>query len=164
MLTPQQYRDYYRRLPDNIREAYSSEDTVNKIKAISDKHRLHIDQLGELSDEIGLVMLGITKPTDFVKNIAERLKVDQVTAEAVGVDINNEIFLPIRESLEKISSEPPATGTTTPGTLPTEAKTSNIFEEKMGKMFDLNDGTTSNKPVEEETEKPEIDPYREPIN
>lgn len=101
-LTPQQLGDLYENLPDNIREAYSSVDTTKALQAIGKKHGIHLDDLGELVSETGLVMLGATHPKDYIRNIARRLEIETEQARAIAQDVNETVFRPLRESLKKI--------------------------------------------------------------
>ncbi len=89
-------------LPKDIKEAISSTDFIYTVQDISKKYNLHIDKMGELSDEISLVMLGFTHPADFTKNIKNRLSVDENTAHEITKEVNEKIFKPIKESLMEI--------------------------------------------------------------
>lgn len=92
----------YRSLPSDIQEALVSVEVGNILEEIGKKHRLHVDQAGELYDETGLVMFGITHPKDYIRNLQTRLKTDADTAKKIAIDVNEQIFRPIRESLKKI--------------------------------------------------------------
>lgn len=101
-LTPEQYRELYRKLPPDVREVYSSVDITETMQTIGKKHGIHIDDQGELVDETGLVLLGVTHPKDYIRNIAVRLEIDAALAKAIAGDINEQIFKPVRESLKKM--------------------------------------------------------------
>ncbi len=162
-ITPQQIKEKYRSLPPDIIEVYSHEDTVTKITEIGQKHYLHVDQIGELADEIGLVMLGINKADNFVNHVADRLSVDQAAANAIAVDVNEQIFLKIRESLQKLHTDQASRDELLASSLNKEgeeeklkaessklkAEPSGVFEEKMGKLFRI------------PREEIELDPYLE---
>lgn len=75
---------------------------VNIMQRVSNQHQLHIDQMGTLAEEIDSVLLGLEPSANFVKNIQESLQIDQATAESVAANVNNEIFLKIRESLKQM--------------------------------------------------------------
>lgn len=100
--TKDQLHDAFDQLPQEIREAIVSVDTSEKVQTIAKKHSLHIDQTGELGEEIGFAMMGLTHPTEFVKNIKDRLEIDNKIAEDIASDVNEEIFLPIKSSLQKM--------------------------------------------------------------
>ena len=100
--TNEQIMEMYRKLPKDVQEAIISVDTSEIIKEIGEKHKLMIDKAGELADETGLVMLGITHPSQYISNLAERLEVNKELAKEIAEEINSKIFFPIRENLRKI--------------------------------------------------------------
>ena len=92
----------YQDLPEDLQKALVSSSFSNAITEVGKKNGLAIDKVGELADETGLVMLGITSPSDYVKNLVKRLGVEQEKARAIAEEINQKIFQPVRESLKKI--------------------------------------------------------------
>jgi len=98
-ITPQQIKKKYKKLPSDIKEVMFSVSTSDVTQEIGKKYNLHIDKMGELSDEIGLVMFGFTRPPDFIKNIRKRLEVDNNTAQEIARKVNEKIFKPIKSSL-----------------------------------------------------------------
>jgi hypothetical protein len=104
MQTNKTVSEIYNALPLDVQTAMSSVDTIGKMQSIGQKHELHIDQIGELGKETGLVMLGLTHPSAYVKNLTERLNLDRGKATEIARDVNEQIFKPIRESLKRIHS------------------------------------------------------------
>jgi|GEM_PF-2643612 len=100
--TPEQLREIYLGLPDDVKEAIFSVDSANVIQALSQKYKLTVSQMGDLAEETGLFMLGLTKVNEFIPNISQRLNVDIQTAKNIAGEINNQVFSKIRESLRKI--------------------------------------------------------------
>lgn len=100
--TPQQLRETYLKLPQDLKDALFDVDSSEVITSIGKKHKLAIDEMGELASETGRVMLGLTHPNKFISNLAERLEVDKVKAKEIAEDINVQIFKKVRESLKKI--------------------------------------------------------------
>src|SRR3989338_6526387 len=96
------FQELESKLPSDLKTAIYSADSSTAIENISKKYGLHIDQMGKLAEETGLVMLGVTHPKDFISNLAKRLQVDQITAKSVARDVNEQIFKKVRESLMKI--------------------------------------------------------------
>ena len=94
------------KLPEDVRKAISSVDLRDKVKKISEKHHLHIDQAGILETETVLVMLGLESTDNYRGNLKKELQISDTSAQAITFDVNKEIFMPIRESLKKISQEP----------------------------------------------------------
>ncbi len=87
-------------LPDDIREVVLSSKLGEGLRAIGQKHNLHIDQVGALEDEAMLVMLGFFAPESFSEQIARELNLPLADATAIAAEVNEQVFLPIRESMQ----------------------------------------------------------------
>ncbi len=159
----------YRSLPENMKAAIGSIDNIAVIKYVGEKYHLHIDQIGKLSDQIGLVILGLEPSTNFVKNIEESSKIDHQTAENIAREINEQIFLKIRESLKQMEENK---NTPKPEDLLKEINaTPNIFEQKLGGSVNIRpiDNSLTINPDTPSTLPPRgpsvhFDPYHEPTN
>src|SRR3989338_11443962 len=90
------------KLPEDLHKALFAPETTDSVQAVGKNAGLMIDKVGELADETGLVMLGITPPSDYVKNLVSRLGAPQEKARAIAEEINQKVFQPVRESLKKI--------------------------------------------------------------
>ncbi|MDQ5958054.1 MAG: hypothetical protein QG665_400 [Patescibacteria group bacterium] len=138
-------------LPEPLQDAILSIDTSEVIKVIGQKHKLHIDQVGKLGEEVLYAMLGLTKPISFIDELEKGLNVSTEVAEQITADLNAKIFIPVVESLknrdgedvdylDQVIQETPAT-TATPknNDIPTDiAKNTNnpdFFEKKMSHLF-----------------------------
>ena len=95
----------FEQLPEDVRSAITATPWNEKLKQISDKHNLHIDQAGHLGEETAIVMFGLDHTDNLVANIAKHVEVSEEKAEAIAEDLNREIFLKVRESLKKIFEE-----------------------------------------------------------
>jgi hypothetical protein len=95
-------QNLYNKLPPDLQDAMFSIDSTESIRDIGNQHELLIDKMGVLGQEVGLLMLGYTKPTEFVGRLQNGLGVDRIKANAIARDVNEKIFLKIRESLKKI--------------------------------------------------------------
>ena len=51
-------------------------------------------------------MLGLESTDNYRGNLKKELQISDTSAQAITFDVNKEIFMPIRESLKKISQEP----------------------------------------------------------
>ena len=100
--TDQQIAQMYDNLPEDLKDAIFSVDTTSLVNMIGKKHGLAIDKIGDLANETGMVMLGVTHPNDFIGNLTDRLDVDKEKARIIAQEINEQIFKPVRESLRKI--------------------------------------------------------------
>ena len=95
----------FEQLPEDIREAIIATPWKNKLAQIASKHNLHIDQEGHLGEETIIVMFGLDHPDNLVYNISKHVEVSEEKAEEIAEDLNNEIFLKIRESLKRVIEE-----------------------------------------------------------
>jgi hypothetical protein len=106
------FEDEFNALPEGLKEALASPETAQVIEGIGKKFLLHLDVVDTLFDEIGLVMLGITLPREFVGNLRKRLGVSESVVTAIALEVNEKIFQPIRDSLKELHGSE--------GELPTE--------------------------------------------
>ncbi|MBY0294287.1 hypothetical protein K2Q08_03075 [Patescibacteria group bacterium] len=90
-------------LPQDVRDAVLSAQLGERLRAIGQKHSLHIDQIGVLEDEVMLVMLGFFEPEELNNQIATQLRIPAQDASAIVQEVNEQIFLPIRESMKRFS-------------------------------------------------------------
>jgi len=103
--TSEELQARFEELPPEVQEAVTSSEVQAKIKGISEKHSLHIDQFGALVDEIGLVMLGFQRSSMFITDLITRLEIPQKDAASIAQDVNTEIFSAIRKHLQEIDAK-----------------------------------------------------------
>ena len=154
-----QIEDRIAELPEDIQQAIGSAELEQKVQAIGAKHHLHIDSAGKLQDEVMLVMLGFEPAEQFAQHLSSELGLPSVEAAAVTEEINNEIFMPIRESMKTFAPKPPAP------TPPAKAQDLHPAEIMLAeKTLSVPNPT----PPEQKPEPPKptaykADPYREPL-
>jgi len=100
--TDEQIKAMYENLPEDLKDAIFSVDMTEIIKKIGEKHGLHIDKIGELGNETGMVMLGVTSPKDFIPNLSKRIGGDKENLRKIAEEVNAQIFRRVRESLKEI--------------------------------------------------------------
>lgn len=93
------------KLPESLRQALSSVDSAKKVVDIGRKYALHMDKLGELGAETGMVILGFTHPADFLSRLTRRLGFPEEKVRLIAQEINTEVFLKIREALKQVHGE-----------------------------------------------------------
>ena len=137
--TKSQLDKMFAELPDDVKDAMTSVDTVDVLKGIQEKYHFHIDQVGDLSAEVGMLMLGATPPQKFISIVEKTLNIPAPTAKEIAGIINEKIFKNVRHSLMEIHK------------MTAEA---NSAEEKKLEI----------KPTEAPAEiKKPVDPYKEAI-
>lgn len=87
-------------LPEAASDFLYSAEMGAIVKEIADKHHLHIDQMSLLEAEAGEFILGFVEPQEFAANIAETLKLDAQTADAVSKDMNEKLFTKVRDLMK----------------------------------------------------------------
>lgn len=97
--TADEIQAQFEKLPRQVQEAVASTDVNDKIEAIGKKNGLMIDQIGELIDEVGQVMMGLQKPALFVDDLCERLAISRDVATKISEEVNTDIFALIRHHL-----------------------------------------------------------------
>ncbi len=178
--TQEQIDAQYQKLPNAIKHVIFDVATAEKIFDTGQKYGLHIDQVGILADEVTYIMLGLTPASQFPQELQQKIGVGAGVATALGQDLNQAIFLPIREAMQKVTKpnlselapaaapatlsaeqvlrevENPAPApvlTKTAPILPPEQTEPDLLEKKLAKTFVL--------PRVESATKEDVDLYRE---
>ena len=163
--TREQLKEIFKGLPEDLREAIVSFETVDAVNEIGDKYDLHIDQVGTLGDEVGRVMIGVSSFKDFTVRLKEKLNIDSEKAQTIAHDVNVNIFLKIREILKKnqlndiLADAPEVPANEIPQTSP-KPTTESLFDQKMGALYNLPKEDVEIKEGKKEEKRP-FDPYRE---
>jgi hypothetical protein len=95
-------------LPPVVQQAIQSADLEKHLRALADTHKLHIDQWELLQNEVKLALLGFEDAAKLPENLESVVGVDHETAQSLAQAINDEVFEPIREELERGLSHPEA--------------------------------------------------------
>lgn len=98
--TQQQLEERYQKLPDVLKDAMFSVDVAAKMFEIGKKYGLTIDKIGFMAEETGYIILGLTRPSEFVKNLTEALAVEESKARTIASDINHQVLFLLREALK----------------------------------------------------------------
>jgi len=92
----------YFQLPPELSQLFFAEETASKMRTIAAKNNLADDQLQWTSHTVGMILLGEINIVDFVKTLQEKCGLEKEAARQLARDINQAIFLPVKESLKKI--------------------------------------------------------------
>lgn len=90
--TKEQRLSAFKNISPSSKSFLFSDEIIALFEGISKKYSLIEDQSRNLSDESGLVILGLTKPNEFVPNLVERTKLAQDVVMKIAQDVNNQIF------------------------------------------------------------------------
>ena len=75
--TEEQIAQMYDNLPEDLKDVIFGLEMNEIVERIGRENQLNIEQIGDLANETGMVMLGVTHPNEFIANLAERLEVDK---------------------------------------------------------------------------------------
>ena len=88
-------------MPKALQSAITSADVEKKLRALSETHKLHLDQWQKLENEVMLALLGFQPVENLEANIKNEVGIAEEEAKALAGDIADTIFEPIRAELEK---------------------------------------------------------------
>jgi len=101
-------KEVMRTLPPVIRSYLAQGKYTAVAKGLMSKYGLRIDQAGVLEREIMLLLMGIEDPNDFTKALTEDVQLDEKAVNSIVQDVNNQIFVPLREEERKSGMSAPA--------------------------------------------------------
>jgi len=166
-------KERFAKLPPKLQEAITSTEVAEKLRALSQKYRLHLDQGQILENETYMVLLGIEKAEKYEENLKKELKITPEIAKSIANDVAKEIFLSIRNVLKE-STTPVSKSNNTPISIALDSVPTPVPEQQTQPSTQAPVSTQNklesvvrNQSKELEikpAKKYTIDPYREPIN
>jgi len=100
--------EQFAKLPKAVQRAIGSADVEKEMRALAERHKLHLDQWQLLENEVFMAILGIKPAQDIVANITKEVGISQERAQEIVADITHIVFEPIREELERELGAPQA--------------------------------------------------------
>jgi hypothetical protein len=94
-------KERFAKLPPKLQTAITSTEVAEKLRTLSQKYRLHLDQGQILENETYMVLLGIEKAGKYEENIKKELGISTEEAKNIAGDVAKEIFLSIRDLLKE---------------------------------------------------------------
>lgn len=73
---------------------------------LMDRYNLHIDQGGLLESELLLLLVGQSKPAEFVENL-KKGGIAEPVVQSITADVNKEVFMRLRDEERKEDATPP---------------------------------------------------------
>lgn len=186
--TSSNFNEALERAPQPVKDFIFSDEYTDAIYELGKKLYLHIDQTAKLSDMVMSSIIGLFPSTDLPSKVAKEIQLSEDQANILVYDLNQTIFLPLRQKIyqgQSTNNQHPTEKSeeTTPLPSNSEEKTANfaeapktnpardIFAQKMSSDFGLPKekveigSSPSAKPTETATVEPprKRDPYREPV-
>lgn len=101
-------QERFKELPKVVQDAITSADVEKHLRALSDTHKLHLDQWEKLENEVTLTLLGFEPIDNLEQNIQKEVGLPAETARTLAEAINQGVFEPIRKELERELAHPEA--------------------------------------------------------
>lgn len=98
----------FKQLPGVVQKAISSAHVEEHIRALAERHRLHLDDGVILENELMMVLLGVQPIDELPKNLARELEIGEADAQTIALDASETIFRPIEVELEQALENPNA--------------------------------------------------------
>lgn len=92
-------------VPAPVRACFASGKVETVAKNLMQKNQLHIDQGAVVEREIIMLLLGLKDPTEFTQSLAEEARLDKQTIDGIAQDVNEQIFIPLRDEMRKGGKE-----------------------------------------------------------
>ena len=99
--TSKQFWELYEKLPQELKDALFAEETGNNIYESCKRNEIE-ENLSEIVDYVGQVLVGVLLPEEFQEVLEKKLKLKKVTAKKVAHEINRFIFYPVKPALETL--------------------------------------------------------------
>jgi hypothetical protein len=99
--TPEQFWKLYQKLPQDLKDVLFAEETGNNIYEVCKRNEAE-ENLGEIVDLVGQVLLGLLPPTEFQETLEKELKLERERAKKISQEIYRFIFYPVKSSLEEL--------------------------------------------------------------
>lgn len=123
-------------LPPVIRAYVTGGKYTDVSRRLMSKYGLRVDQAGVLERELALILMGVDTPDEFTEALAKEAALDQKVIADIVRDVNDQIFIPLREAEdeERRRSIAPVF---TPAPAPTPAPVEKFVEEKPKEVIRL---------------------------
>ncbi len=102
--TKQQIKERFNSLPESIQEIILSTHYQETLVEIGKQYNLNVEQLGMMEIETTMAMMGLTPVRDFEAELTREIKVDPAKGSQIVKDINEKIFLKIRDLLKLMNT------------------------------------------------------------
>lgn len=102
--------DRFNQLPSDARKAIQRFDYDGALKRIHMQYKLHIDQASSLEKIVADIVFGDSQSQDMVHLIQAELRVDELIAAKIALDLNKNILVPIQRIMQEIQLEDSESG------------------------------------------------------
>lgn len=104
----EQLLERFKQLPQVVQNAITSADVQQRLRTLSNKNHLHLDQWGALENEVMLTLLGIQSAENLSLNIQKHVGLPPEIATPLTEEVMKIVFEPIRLEMERELQHPEA--------------------------------------------------------
>jgi hypothetical protein len=97
-------KERFESLPEAVQEVILSSNYENSLLEIGQQYQLNVEQLGKLEQETTITMMGIDPLADFETRLTRELNIDKEKGSLIIKDINEKVFLRIRDLLKLMNT------------------------------------------------------------
>lgn len=97
-LTPEEVGRWLDGAPQQVQDVVMSDDTITIIEQLGEKYGLHIDQAGLIMKLVSYMLIGYLSPNQLLEEMTAGGIAD-ATARKILAEINEKIFVPLREKM-----------------------------------------------------------------
>jgi hypothetical protein len=97
--TEEELESIINNLPPKIGETFVSLEMLQTVQDIATRNGLHIDQIELLLTEVNQVLLGMSPSSSFTSELQSVTGIDNETAQKITTEVDQYIFMPIRQDL-----------------------------------------------------------------
>ncbi len=119
--------ELYRVLPEEIKDALFAPETTDIYEGIKTRHELSAGERSIISNQAGLLMMGLVHPRELLPNLIAELKLPREKVAPIVQDLNRELFAPLKDILKIIHGLDEGAQTTEPKTAPTSKPSAPIL-------------------------------------
>lgn len=95
-------RILYQSLPEKLQEVILAPETIDQYAEVAKKFSLNDKQHRELSNQSGLLLLGITQPQQFIVALTSKLGVTREQATLIAQELNKNVFNSVKDALKEV--------------------------------------------------------------
>ena len=92
----------FKEIPEVLASAIKASNWESIVFDIGRRHSLHVDDIGDIQNELILVLTGIVHPDEFRRIVIEEIGVPEDKADVIIDELNTQINQKIKESLKAI--------------------------------------------------------------
>ena len=123
-------------LPLIIRSYIAQEKYTSVTRSLMMKYRLRTEQGGVLERGIMLLLMGVESPDEFTQTLADEARLDQQTIDNIIQDVNDQMFVPLREQMRNAGNTAPQSARPA-AAIPPRANVVNASVPNYAKQSDL---------------------------